>query len=236
MTDDAAFEKLLDKMIETNSPVLYSLLNANFMTLLGMERNPDDIDSFQLFVDGKLMSYSELLMLKREKVLANAKSRLPFIYTIPVISWILSLINAKKKYKKAKKSMEKEVESETKTDDTKVNGKTKAEKIANKAKQISDELIPEGSTIDRELNYLEKQWNKMITKEGYQNLTEDVNSLIRDYTRRVINTISVQTFSRERVENLAVALVRTPNMQKIKEEKALTEYVTLYMLRLLSNN
>ncbi len=236
MTDDAAFEKLLDKMIETNSPVLHSLLNANFMTLLGMERNPDDIDSFQLFVDGKLMSYSELLMLKREKVLANAKSRLPFIYTIPVISWILSLINAKKKYKKAKESMEKEVESETKTDDTKVNGKTKAEKIANKAKQISDELIPEGSTIDRELNYLEKQWNKMITKEGYQNLTEDVNSLIRDYTRRVINTISVQTFSRERVENLAVALVRTPNMQKIKEEKALTEYVTLYMLRLLSNN
>jgi len=39
----------------------------------------------------------------------------------------------------------------------------------------------------------------------------------------------------ERIENLADALVRTPNMQKITEQKALTEYVKLYMLRLVSN-
>lgn len=234
MSDDATFEKTLDKLIETNSPVLHSLLNANFMTLLGMEKS-DDLDTFQLFVDGKLMSNSDLLMLKREKVLANAKARLPLVYTLPIISWILSLINASKKNKKAKEIIE-DQEQDQKTEATKEKPKSKAEAIARKAKDISDELIPEGSTLDRELDYLEKQWNKMITKEGYQNLTEDVNSLIRDYTRRVINTISAQTFSRERVENLAAALVRTPNMQKIKEEKALTEYVTLYMLRLLSNN
>jgi len=233
MTDDAAFEKALDKLIEANSPVLHSLLNANFMTLLGMEKS-DDLDTFQLFVDGKLMELSDLLMLKREKVLANAKSRLPFIYTIPVLSWIIGLINTSKKNKKSKDAAE--TVQEEKSEEPKVKGKSKQEVIAQKAKDISNELIPEGSTIDRELNYLEKQWNKMITKEGYQNLTEDVNSLIRDYTRRVINTISVQTFTRERVENLASALVKTPNMQKIKEEKALTEYVTLYMLRLLTNN
>lgn len=235
MTDNAAFEKALEKLIESNSPVLHSLLNANFMTLLGMEKNSDDLDSFQLFVDGKLMDYSDLLMLKREKILANAKARLPFIYTIPIISWILSLINANKKNKKDKAAVVAEEVQELKAENTKEKPKTKQEAIAKKAKEISEELIPEGSSLDRELNYLEKQWNKMITKEGYQNLTEDVNSLIRDYTRRVINTISSQTFSRERVENLATALVRTPNMQKIKEEKALTEYVTLYMLRLLSN-
>ena len=71
--------------------------------------------------------------------------------------------------------------------------------------------------------------------EAYNNLTEDVNSLIRDYTRRVVKSLSASSFTRERVENLAKTLVNTPNMQKIKEDKALTEYVILYMLRLVSN-
>ena len=75
----------------------------------------------------------------------------------------------------------------------------------------------------------------MISKEAYNNLVEDVNALIRDYTRKVVKTLSTTSFTRERVENLATTLVNTPNMQKINEDKALTEYVTLYILRLVSN-
>ena len=76
----------------------------------------------------------------------------------------------------------------------------------------------------------------MIGKTAHDNLTEDVNSLIRDYTRRVCNTLTAQSFTKERIENLADALVRTPNMQKIQDQKALTEYVQLYMIRLVSNS
>ena len=83
--------------------------------------------------------------------------------------------------------------------------------------ELFSEYVPEGSTVDRELNFLTKQWNRMISKDAYNNLTEDVNSLIRDYTRRVCNTLTAQTFTKERIENLADALVRTPNMQKITE-------------------
>jgi hypothetical protein len=43
------------------------------------------------------------------------------------------------------------------------------------------------------------------------------------------------TITKERIKNLAEALVKTPNMQKIRKEKALTKYVTLYMIRLLCN-
>ena len=75
----------------------------------------------------------------------------------------------------------------------------------------------------------------MITKEAHTSLTEDVNSLIRDYTRKVMRTISAQTFDENRLRSLAEALVKTPNMQKIKEEDALTMYVELYILRLLGN-
>ena len=121
-------------------------------------------------------------------------------------------------------------------DGSKKTTKNRHEALAEKAKELFSEFVPEGSTVDRELNFLTKQWNRMISKEAYNNLTEDVNSLIRDYTRRVCNTLSAQSFTKERIENLADALVRTPNMQKIQEQKALTEYVQLYMLRLVSNS
>ena len=237
MSNASDFEDLLHKLVEKNSPILHALLNANFMTLLSYEKDDDEtMDGFHLFVDGHLMDYSDLLMLKNAKILQNAKARLPFIYTIPIISWLLSLFNSKKK-EKAVTQKQAVTSSPLEEEAPKPAGKpvNKTEALANQAKEISKDLIPEGSSLDRELNYLTKQWNKMISKDAYNNLTEDVNSLIRDYTRRVVKTLSATSFTRERVENLAKTLVNTPNMQKIKEEKALTEYVTLYILRLVSN-
>ncbi len=239
MTNASEFEACLHELVEKHSPILYSLLNANFMNILSYENNDDNIDSFQLFIDGKLLPYSDLLMLRNHKILTNAKSRLPFYYTVPVISWIMSLFTGRSKEKKRaassaavdKNPFEEEEEKKTESGPK----LTKTQALAANAKEIAKDLIPEGSTLDRELNYLTKQWNKMISKEAYNNLTEDVNSLIRDYTRRVVKTLSATSFTRERVENLAHTLVNTPNMQKIKEEKALTEYVTLYILRLVSN-
>ena len=238
MSNASEFEACLHEMVEKNSPILYALLNANFMNILSYESAEDNMDSFRLFVDGKLLPYSDLLMLKNSKILTNAKSRLPFYYTLPVISWIMSLFNGRKKEKKRATSAviaeKKPFEEEEKKSDSGPK-LTKTQALAANAKEIAKDLVPEGSTLDRELNYLTKQWNKMISKEAYNNLTEDVNSLIRDYTRRVVKTLSATSFTRERVENLAKTLVNTPNMQKIKEEKALTEYVILYMLRLVSN-
>ena len=238
MSNASEFEACLHELVEKNSPILYSLLNANFMNILSYETAEENMEGFRLFVDGKLLPYSDLLMLKNSKILTNAKSRLPFYYTIPVLSWIMSLFVGKSKDKKkaAQKAVETKnpFEEEEKKEDTGPK-LTKTQALAANAKAISRDLIPEGSTLDRELDFLTKQWNKMISKEAYNNLTEDVNSLIRDYTRRVVKTLTATSFTRERVENLASALVKTPNMQKIKEEKALTEYVVLYMLRLVSN-
>ncbi len=241
MSNASEFEACLHELVEKNSPILYALLNANFMNILSYEHDDDNLEGFRLFVDGKLLPYSELLMLKNSKIMSNAKSRLPFYYTMPVISWIVSLFSAKKKEKKQSSSTTKasstnileEIDSaEKKNSGSKL---TKTQALAANAKEIAKDLVPEGSSLDRELNYLTKQWNKMISKDAYNNLTEDVNSLIRDYTRRVVKTLSATSFTKERVENLAKTLVNTPNMQKINEEKALTEYVTLYILRLVSN-
>ncbi len=239
MSNQNEFELCLQELVEKKSPVLFALLNANFMHLLAYEKIEEELtEGFHLFVNGKVLPYTDLLMLKNNKILANAKSRLPFYYMIPIISWIASLFNGKKK---AKKTTQKQItaaeilEQEDDESVSKTKKMTKTESLAAAANEITKELIPEGSSLDRELDYLARQWNKMISKEAYRNLTDDVNCLIRDYTRRVVKTLSSTSFTKERVENLAKTLVNTPNMKKIKEEKALTEYVILYILRLVSN-
>ena len=231
MKDDKLFEKLLEKEVKINSPVLHSLLNANFLTLLNYEFDHNmEQNNFHIFSGGQLLPYSELLMIKNSTILSNAKTMLPFWYTIPILSWIIGFFA-----KKSKEATQKEDKQETKTDIDQTRKLTKREAIAQNAQEIISTLVPEGSTIDRELDSYEKQWNKLITKEAHIQLTEDVNALIRDYMRKVIKTISASTFTPERVQSLAEALVKTPNMQKIKDEDALYMYVQLFILRLVTN-
>ena len=241
MNDDEKFEQRLEYLVEEKSPVLYSLLNANFMSFLAYEKyNDEALQTFQIFADDKLLPYSGLLMLKRTNILSEAKAKLPFIFSLPILSWLIGLFRNKKN-KKEKETVNVVVknpfdEEESGNGSEHKQQQTRQQSLAEQAIKLSKEMIPEGSSLDRELNYLNKQWNKLITKEASMNLTEDVNSLIRDYTRKVCRTISASSFTKTRIENLAETLVKTPNLQKIGEEKALKEYIELYMLRLVSNS
>lgn len=241
MKDKKAFETVLKDEVRTLSPVLWSLLNANFLTMLNYENDhSENANIFHIFSNGKLLPYSELLMLSNSSILSTAKIMLPFWHTIPILSWIMSMINSKKNEKKPRKKAIKEFSADDIPDDTPKQSPgryvNKKEAVIEAARNVADELVPSGSTIDRELDSYLKLWNKMITKEAHASLTEDVNSLIRDYTRKVMRTISASTFTVDRVRTLAETLVKTPNMQKIKENDALTMYVELYILRLLSNS
>lgn len=238
MTNISHFENALHKLVEQNSPVLHALLSANFMTLLAFDKDESEMpQGFRLFVNGKLLPYHDLLMLKNSKILANAKARLPFYYTMPIISWIFALFTAGKgqREKAARNAAVNNPFDELEEEAGAGRKKSRADILSAKAKDITLDMIPEGSTIDRELNYLEKQWNKRISKDAYNQLNEDVNALIRDYTRKVLRTLSDSTFTKERIKNLAETLTAAPNMQRLGNNKALTEYVALYMLRLISN-
>ena len=241
MKDKKAFETVLKDEVRTLSPVLWSLLNANFLTMLNYENDhSENANSFHIFSNGKLLPYSELLMLSNSSILSTAKIMLPFWHTIPILSWIMSMINSKKNEKKHRKKAIKEFSADDIPDDTakQSTGRYvhKKEAVIEAARNVADELVPSGSTIDRQMASYLKLCNKTITKEAHVSLTEDVNSLIRDYTRKVMRTISASTFTVDRVRTLAETLVKTPNMQKIKENDALTMYVELYILRLLSNS
>ena len=237
MHEKQKFEERLKKETAVSSPVLSALLNSNFLPMLDIEmQNSVEGGDFKLFSEGQLLPYSKLLMLNSSSILSSAKIMLPFWYVIPIISQIIGFFMKKpnkSEHDTAAEDQELQFEQSVKKHKKNL---TKREALAAAAKDMESQLVPEGSTIDRELDSYSKQWNKLISKEAHAQLTEDVNALIRDYMRKVIHTISVHTFTIERVQSLAEALVKTPNMQKITEQDALYMYVQLYILRLAGNN
>ena len=59
MKDKKAFETVLKDEVRTLSPVLWSLLNANFLTMLNYENDhSENANSFHIFSNGKLLPYS----------------------------------------------------------------------------------------------------------------------------------------------------------------------------------
>ena len=246
MKDNAAFERRLEQEIRIASPVLYALLTSSFLPVIEFEDNTPGRP--MLFRDGRLIPYSELLMLSRHEIYTDTRIKLPFWYTMPVISWILTLIFRKPKPKKKaeSKSITKEYideknaleeekfkrKDEEDSIDTKL---TKKRELRKAAAKLEESYVPENSSLDREIEGYLHEWNDRIGKTNFDNLTEDINSLIRDYLRKVIRSLRSESFSQERVRGLAESLVDSPSMMKIKNHASLKRYVELYLIKLVKN-
>ena len=239
MKDAKLFEKVLTQEVERQSPVLHALLNSDFLLLLHYETGHQN-DGFHIFSGGKLLAYSDLLMLNNGTILTVARAKLPIWYSIPIIVAVATFFTRLKNgtlFKKEKSAQNKKLNVVSERIDAAENGKKKSRQVAlaDAARTISSSLVPPGSSIDRELDSYMKQWNKMLTKDGHNQLNNDVNALIRDYMRKVVATISASTFTQDRVRSLAETLCKTPNMRKINGGDALFMYVQLYILRLVGN-
>ena len=252
MKEQSAFEHRLEKEVETQSPILYALLNSAFLHLINYEINstPDSSDleggRISLFENGILIPYSEILLMNRQELFTDTRILLPFWYTVPVISWIIKLVMRPPKSKKSKKQKtETELYHEKELLQSKKDKEESAlsqnvsvpRKVALReaARSLEKEIVPSSSTLDRELKSYEHLWNKLIGKVTHNNLTEDVNSLIRDYLRKVLRTLSAEGLTYERIQSLAESLVNTPGMQKIGEKDALLMYIELFMIKLVKN-
>lgn len=240
MNEEKAFNDRLEDELRLESPVLYSLLTSNFLPILNIEFQQNSIAGAQgsIFEGDELISYAGILQLNRIEILENAKILLPIWYTIPIISWLIALFTKKSTKKKKTQSKSKKIvkNAEEETNETvKQKPISKKDELIKAAKKIETSFVPEGSTIEAELVTYKKQWNKMISKEANNNLTEDVNALIRDYMRKVLRTLPSKSFTADRITELATTLVNTPNMKKITERNAILQYTQLYMIYIVKN-
>jgi len=240
MRSQASFEKKIESLCAAQNPILFALLNATFIPLLALEGlapEPDAPNGFRMFDHGRLLPWSELLMLNRQELLTDARILLPFWYTIPVLSAIVAFFRRPRAAKKqsAKASAAKTIAGSTEDAPTGGDAQKRKAELRQAAGQVERRLIPAGSTIERELQTNLDQWNRNLDPDIKDNLTEDVNSLIRDYIRRTARTLKASTFNLDRVENLAQALVDSPGLMKVKNRDALLDYVKLYIVQILKN-
>ncbi len=241
MKNQVDFEKKLEEICRVSAPIMHAVLSSSFIPLMAAEggmNNRGETEGFRMFNHGRLLPYSELLMLNRQELLTDTKILLPFWYTLPIISAIITFFRRprRKKIDRTNKRSHPAAESTAERDETRGDVRLQRKiELKSAVSIIEKKLVPEGSTLEDEMALHLERWNRTLDPTSKSNLTEDVNSLIRDYVRRVVKTLKASTFDEARVDNLATTLVDTPNLMKIKNRDALQLYVKLYIIYLVKN-
>ena len=91
----------------------------------------------------------------------------------------------------------------------------------------------QGYNLEEYLQTLIGRWNNLLDPVAKANLTEDINSLVRDYLRGVLRTMRPSGFTADRLEMMSANLADTPNLLRIRNHQALQEYIKLYMVKML---
>jgi hypothetical protein len=236
MENDSEFEKLLAHTIAVVNEILANLFNNPMLFLVyrELEEKQGNIpESLRIFQKGMLIPYSSLFLLKRKDILADTRILLPFWYSIPFIAAILALFRGKKKREKVQKESEGTAE---KTENETIERKDPHYELIKTAKHLEIDLIPQDITIDGYLSELENRWNRLINDRAKKELSEDVNSLIRDYLRRFLRTHKRLRMSRDSLSRMASDIVSgNSTLTSLKSQDALHLYIKVYLLHLLQN-
>ena len=99
--------------------------------------------------------------------------------------------------------------------------------------KLEQSFIPAGQTRESTMKQLIDRWNPILEPTAKQNLIEDVNSLVRDYLRRIRSGFRFKAPDAARIHNMAREVCEHEALKKIKKADLLKQYVELYMLMLL---
>ena len=246
MKDNVAFEQSLERELKVAEPVLYALLHASFLPVVAFEDSTPG--RIVLYRNGALIPYSELLLVSRGEIYSDARIKLPFWYSVPLVSWIISFFKHRGKKRSTADepdtATEKVMQQEKASAEEKLqklnaadagNPRSRKKALRNSAVAAEEKLVPANSSLDRELEAYLSEWNDRLESNVYDNLTQDVNNLIRDYLRKVLRSLRSDSLSPERIASLAQSLEESPSLYKIKNHAALRRYIELYIVKLLKN-
>ena len=246
MKDNVAFEQSLERELKVAEPVLYALLHASFLPVVAFEDSTPG--RIVLYRNGALIPYSELLLVSRGEIYSDARIKLPFWYSVPLVSWIISFFKHRGKKRSTTDepdtATEKVIQQEKASAEEKLqklnaadagNPRSRKKALRNSAVVAEEKLVPANSSLDRELEAYLSEWNDRLESNVYDNLTQDVNNLIRDYLRKVLRSLRSDSLSPERIASLAQSLEESPSLYKIKNHAALRRYIELYIVKLLKN-
>ncbi len=249
-----AFEEYALSILKQLDPLFFSLLNFSllFLILEQVKPNPMEKEFLESVLDRKgkkINPISKIFRLYPEDLLAEAKLKLPFWKTIPILKQIVQffirLYSTQPKVSKSKKSAEQtamtlgtttastgeEVPSESPSPSS--SERAQRVKFQKTIEALKARYVGPKADIKRELKDLIDLWNTLLDPKAKENLVEDVNSLVRDFLRKLKIAQRYQAPTPERLEKLAEELVAHEALEKIRNKEALKKYIILYMLEVL---
>ncbi len=100
-------------------------------------------------------------------------------------------------------------------------------------KEVVQEFIPDPSSIDKVLGDLHEKWNPLIAEPAKSNLREDINSLVRDFLRKMRSGFRSAPPGADRIRKMSQELSDKDSFAQIRRKESLRRYIELYMLKLL---
>jgi len=234
MEKDSEFENLLGSYTTTfNAPLAAMLRDQKLQWIFDeMGSAPGGIPpALRIFKADRLLPLSTLYSIRRRDMLADAKMLLPFWYTFPVISSIAAFFHRLTQNRNKKPDSE-----SSEIEETPEAGTNAIHDLRGIAETIKSELIPQGQTLEAYMDELENRWNRLIGEQARQNLTQDVQSLVRDHARKMIKVHKTKKISRESIhESVHRIIDGTSALRGLSNQDSLCLYMELYMAQLLSN-
>jgi hypothetical protein len=231
MEKDAEFNKLLALYTEKTAPVLTSILHDQKLLWVyeELEHSHGIPEPSRIFNNGKLIPMNSLYVLNRKDLLSGAKILLPFWYSIPVLAIIINFFKNFGKKKKTKNEILDDNETEEE-----ISGRDAVKDIYNAARNVADQLVPRGQTLEVYLTELENRWSRLLNKQARSDLIDDVKSLIRDTLRQSIRMHRRQKITKDGLSETASGLIdRTAALRDLGGKDSLHLYMVLYMVKLL---
>jgi hypothetical protein len=257
MNFDFAFLIELEKRVKEEFSLLYSLITTNMLILA---RNdpviPETIKrALNRFLGdkNKLYEIDMLLDLDRIALLQEVKTLLPVYYSLPVISlfvhlfkWILGRkgkrLTKEKKYLNGESGPvlhtprdlhhHRERNEHNKSSPGGENKRPAAD-YHQAVMKLKEEVCGRDKSLDSSLKILAEKWNPLIDPVSKADLVEDVNSLVRDFLRRLRKGFRVKPPNATRLKNLAKELSNNKALEKIKRKDYLIRYIEIYMIKCL---
>ena len=209
----------------------------------------------------KLSPMDEILRLNRREILAQAKMSLPIWKTTPVINRLFGFLKKflsgaqlkqAKKTKRKSQASDKSIAAGTKllgaggepprtrpaqaepapSGGQPASARARALALQNAMAGLKVQFVGNAS-LEESMDELIAKWNPLFDPEAKANLVEDVNSLVRDFLRKLKRGFLVKPPDGARIRNMAESLAANHAFDQIKKRDALQRYIELYMIRVL---
>ncbi|MCK4542874.1 MAG: hypothetical protein KAU17_11625 [Spirochaetales bacterium] len=103
----------------------------------------------------------------------------------------------------------------------------------NAISSLRQQFVDPGKGVEKTLDELAKRWNPLYDDQAKADLVEDVNSMVRDFIRKLKKGFLIKPPDVNRIRNMADHLAGNQAFEKIKRKDDFKKYIEIYMIKTL---